>query len=76
MQDSRCPQGVQCFWAGTVKVRVRLESEGNVQEVELELGRPITFVGQRVALTSVTPASIENQIIPKDDYRFQFLVSN
>ncbi|MEK7585165.1 MAG: hypothetical protein AAB455_01440 [Patescibacteria group bacterium] len=74
MQDSRCPEGVQCFWAGTVKVRVKLESEGNMQEAELELAKPITFVGQRVTLTGVTPASAENRIIPKGDYRFQFLI--
>ena len=77
VQDSRCPiePNVQCIWAGTVQVKVKLESEGNVQEAVLELSSPITFVGQRVSLTVVTPATLPEKVILPNDYRFQFLVS-
>lgn len=31
--DSRCPEGVQCFWAGNAKVRFEIIAEGNYRHL-------------------------------------------
>lgn len=74
LEDSRCPIDVTCVWAGTVKLRVKLENGSNTQEVSLTLGSPITFAGKRVELTSVLPAKNSKQTIKPEDYRFDFSV--
>ncbi|MFZ2522402.1 MAG: hypothetical protein WAX44_00495 [Minisyncoccia bacterium] len=71
LSDSRCPKDVECIWAGTVRVLVRLEREGGIQETELELNNPITFVGGRVSLDSVYPEKTQSEISQKE-YQFVF----
>ncbi len=74
ISDSRCPKGVQCIWAGTVSVNIKLEKEGGIQETEVELGKPITFAGDMVSLVSVSPEK-NSKDIDSSDYRFTFSVT-
>lgn len=74
VEDSRCPQDVQCIQAGTVRVKVTLESEGGTQTVTLTQGSPINFVGKRVVLMDVTPVKNSKKTISPQDYRFTFHV--
>src|SRR3989344_4482933 len=76
LEDSRCPVDVTCVWAGAVKLRVKLESEGNAQEASLTLDSPITFAGKRLELTSVLPVKNSKQTIKSEDYRFGFSVKS
>ncbi len=75
VQDSRCALDVQCIWAGTVQLRVKLEREGGTQEAVLTLGTPITFAGKRVELTKVDPAPRSKQTILPAGYIFYFSVT-
>jgi hypothetical protein len=40
VEDSRCPAGVQCIHAGTVRLAVRLSQSGTAREAVLRLGEP------------------------------------
>ncbi len=76
VEDSRCSTGVQCIWAGTVKVRTNIaEGNGNSTEI-LELGKAFTVATQAVTLTSVTPTPQAGQAITPSDYRFEFIVTS
>ena len=75
VEDSRCPVDVTCIQAGTVKVRVSLESEAGAQMLTLTLGTPVLFAGKRVSLTSVTPIKYATKTITPSQYRFVFSVS-
>ncbi len=74
IQDSRCPSNVQCIWEGTVIVKVKLERDSVVQEVDLEINKTITFAGQSVLLKSVSPYPKEGKKIDDGEYSFTFLV--
>ncbi|MDO8407614.1 MAG: hypothetical protein Q7S95_00040, partial [bacterium] len=50
IQDSRCPVGVQCVWAGTVKLRARVVSGLGTSTPEFEIGQPITTEAETVTL--------------------------
>lgn len=38
MEDSRCPTGVTCIWAGRARVKVEITSEGKTEEKTLTFG--------------------------------------
>lgn len=55
VQDSRCPIGVQCIWAGEVKVNVtflrKLKTEAKVLS---SIDKPYLFDGYLISITAVT----------------------
>ena len=75
VEDSRCPADVQCIQAGTVRVRVQLESGGKNQTLELSLGKPVTFGGTSVTLVAVNPEKNSKTTISQSQYRFRFSVT-
>ena len=76
IEDSRCPVDVTCVWAGTVRVRVKLEAAGAREEVVLPFGDPVSFADAQVELKSVSPVSyLQKQILP-EEYRFEFIVTD
>lgn len=74
VSDSRCPSGVQCIWAGTVVLKVKLEKGAIVKEVDMEIEKSIIFEGEEVSLVSVSPEKNQKEIL-SSDYNFTFSVS-
>lgn len=55
VQDSRCPVGVQCIWAGEVKVNVTFLSKLKTEaKVLSSIDKPYSFDGYRISITAVT----------------------
>lgn len=75
VEDSRCPEGVQCVQAGTVRVRALLTSGLGEAPQVFELNRPITTEAEVVELVEVRPAAIAEEEIPLADYRFIFRIA-
>lgn len=71
VSDSRCPQGVQCIWAGTVEVRTVLSTQVSHGEHVMKLGAPQNFGDYTVTLIEVTPAKTQEEI-PESSYRFTY----
>lgn len=72
VQDSRCPEGVQCIWAGTVIVKTKFESlDGNmeVMEMDVELGKSFDVLGKWGNLEKVSPKS-------EKGYDFTYILKN
>ncbi len=75
LEDSRCAVDVQCVWAGTVRVRVRLVSGLGTSEMVFSPDTPVTTEAESILLTEVSPAPHSKQKIAPADYRFTFEVS-
>lgn len=75
VEDSRCATDVVCIQAGTVRVRVKIQSDAGEQESILTLGTPFPIQGAVVILTSVLPAPNSKVQIKPSDYRFTFKVT-
>ena len=72
VEDSRCPAGKQCIWAGTVKVKVKVTNKlGLSAESVLTLGEPKTVVGVNVTLTNISPNKTD-KVLVLADYNFTF----
>lgn len=55
VQDSRCPVGVQCIWAGEVKVNVTFLSKLKTEaKVLSSIDKPYSFDGYVISITAVT----------------------
>jgi hypothetical protein len=78
VEDSRCPTGVQCIWAGNGKVSVRL-SKDKIEPVSLELNtsagpKSSTYQGYEVRLVSLDPYPKNGSTISKDAYVVTLMV--
>ena len=72
-EDSRCPTGVQCIQAGTVRLLVRIEDRSGERESVLTLGKPVALEGGGwLALAAVCPYPRHPGRIAAGDYRFTF----
>ena len=66
VEDSRCPVGVQCVWAGRLRLSVRLDAD----MAELELDGPCA--PGSVGLTAVQPPARAGEPVTARPYRFTF----
>ncbi|WP_347303857.1 hypothetical protein V5740_04350 [Croceibacterium sp. TMG7-5b_MA50] len=71
LEDSRCPAGEQCVWAGRVRIRVAVHLGAGDRMVELEQGKPVPVADGALELVQVTPAKTAEAIAPAA-YRFSF----
>lgn len=71
VEDSRCPAGVQCVWAGRLVVRTRVDGDGS-RLADLELGEEIRVDDGLLELDRAEPAPIEGVEIAAGDYRLHF----
>lgn len=76
--DSRCPQGVNCIWAGSVGVSLLLAAPGaEGQRVKLNTEvepRSVSYKGHNISIESVRPPRVEGQNIRPEDYRITLAV--
>lgn len=72
LEDSRCPQGMTCVWAGRVRINARIELGSKTYEQELISGTPVQVADGSLELVEVLPPAIVDQTIASEDYRFSF----
>ena len=76
IEDSRCPASVQCIRAGTVRLQVRLEYDGNSRVEVVGLNQPVSFEGKWLHLVEVCPARSSPERLADRDYHFTFAISD
>ncbi len=78
-EDSRCPEGVQCVWAGNGKVVLRLiKMRKRATMMKLNTGvdpKQNTYQGYEVKLVSLNPYPKKNARIRMKDYLATLVVS-
>jgi hypothetical protein len=72
VEDSRCPEGVQCIWAGTVKLLANISKPSGNWSQTLELGKPASIGAEEVTLVSASPNPKQGESIPFEKYHFEF----
>jgi len=70
VEDSRCPQGTQCVWAGRLRLRASVEPPYQAHERTLILGEPQQVSGGTLLLEEATPYPRPDRPIPPGDYTF------
>ena len=72
IEDSRCPRGVQCVWAGQVRLRTSITTPSGEHERALTMGQPQSIGGGTLVLQEVTPQQTAGTPIAPGDYSFVF----
>jgi hypothetical protein len=79
VEDSRCPQDVNCVWAGNAKVTIRVTNRsGRSQTFDLNSnlkGNSATFGGYKIELGGVSPYPRSNIRINRNGYTASFTVT-
>ncbi len=77
LEDSRCPVGVDCVWAGNAKLEVRI-SKGKISktfEMNTALDpKTITFQGYKIELVNLNPAPTPDTDVTQRKYTASFIV--
>ncbi|HYG11662.1 MAG TPA: hypothetical protein VD835_17070 [Pyrinomonadaceae bacterium] len=78
-EDSRCPEGVQCIWAGNARVAVKLTA-GRRRAATVELNtttapRETTYANYTIKLTNLAPRPAQDKQPKARDYVATFVVS-
>lgn len=73
VEDSRCPAGVQCIQAGTVRVAARIADGRARRQAVLTLGRPLRLgSGRWLTLAAVCPPPRPPQATRRPAYLLTF----
>ena len=72
IEDSRCPQGVQCVWAGRVRINATISTPTMKLTRDLTLGEPFAVADGTLTLADVQPSKTKDVAIPPGAYRFGF----
>lgn len=72
VEDSRCPVGTTCVWAGRVVVRATVSGGSWSKPVDLILGVPVPVADGMLTLTAVTPGRRPGQSARTTASRFAF----
>jgi hypothetical protein len=78
LEDSRCPVGVDCVWAGNAKVQIKIsKGKAAAQTFEMNTGlapKTITFDGYKIELLTLNPAPNTDTEMAKRKYTASFIV--
>jgi len=78
VEDSRCPKGTNCIWAGNASIKVKVSNargESKIFELNTNTGaKGDTLGGYAINLESLTPHPATNVRIDKNGYTATFSV--
>ncbi|WP_369017724.1 hypothetical protein QBE54_08240 [Thermatribacter velox] len=73
VEDSRCPQGMECFWEGGVIARLKIgNQEMDVEIVESQLPQEMIFGAYRMVILRILPARTSPE--PPDAKEYQIFL--
>jgi len=79
VEDSRCPEGTRCVWAGNARIQVRItDARGRSETFEMNTGtgaKGASFAGYAVNLTSLDPHPAANIRIDRNGYTATFTIN-
>lgn len=75
LEDSRCPMGVMCIQAGTVRVSLTVDASGKETTEMITLGHSIQVGSDTITFESVAPQRSQ-QPLAASSYRFTFTVTH
>ncbi len=75
LEDSRCPEDVQCIQAGRARISAKIESAEGSSTEEMEVGETIQFGSYAIKFDALNPTPKSSGSVPSSSYRFVFTVT-
>ena len=79
-EDSRCPEDVECIWAGNAKIVLGVSLKESTDETTLTINstidpREALYAGYRIRFVSLKPTPLSGRTINPAEYRVTLIVS-
>ena len=75
LTDSRCPEGVYCFWAGEARVRFNFSESGRKPvSFVLSPGADTSLAGYKFTFRALLPYPSIHHVTTPDEYRAEILI--
>ena len=78
LQDGRCPEGVDCIWAGNAKIKIRLGKQKQTPgAVELNTGvkpKSSSFLDYEIKLVALNPRPKADKPVEPNEYKATLIV--
>lgn len=71
--DSRCPEGVECVWAGNAKITISVSGSDMSLNTNLE-PKTVSYAGYLIELISVDPYPKASQQTKPEDYSITLVI--
>jgi hypothetical protein len=68
LEDSRCPEGAQCPWAGNAKIRLTINGQ-NIELNSYSDPKQAAVDDYQITLEALSPYPKQNETIAKEAYR-------
>lgn len=79
LQDGRCPEGVDCIWAGNAKIKVRLSKQKQTPgAIELNTGvspKSSSYLDYEVKLVALNPRPKADKAVEPNEYKATLVVT-
>ena len=76
VEDSRCPIGVQCIWAGTAKAEITIVTTTGTSTEHIELGKSVMVGNNKLTFTDLSPSPQAGKTIDQNMYECIFTYAN
>lgn len=77
IEDSRCPTGTNCIWAGNANIEIKVSKGKESKTFELNTflePKAVAFAGYEIKLADLNPKPAANVRIDKNGYTATFVV--
>jgi hypothetical protein len=79
LEDSRCPDGVDCIWSGNAKIKIR-SSKGKQTPATIELNtdagqKMSSYLNYEIRLVGLKPRPKPSEAVRPDEYRAALIIA-
>jgi hypothetical protein len=78
LEDSRCPEGVDCIWSGNARIRIRSSKQGQTPatiELNTDAGpKSSSYLNYEVRLVELKPRPKANEAVRPHEYKAALMI--
>jgi hypothetical protein len=79
LEDSRCPEGVDCIWSGNAKIRIRSSKQKQTPattELNTDAGpKSSLYLNYEIRLVELKPRPRPNEALRPDEYKASLIIT-
>jgi hypothetical protein len=79
LEDSRCPDGVDCIWSGNAKIRIRSSKQKQTPatiELNTDAGpKSSSYLNYEIRLVGLKPSPKPNEAVKPHEYKAALIIA-
>jgi hypothetical protein len=79
LEDSRCPEGVDCIWSGNAKIKIRSSKQKQTPatiELNTDAGpKSSSYLNYEIKLVGLKPSPKPNEAVRQQEYKVALIIA-